>query len=126
MRKGYAAEYVAKKDLERIYGKGNVLKIAISQVGPDFIILGKPVYDICPLYKVVEVKETHGKKYYLRDKDKQQIMRIIEWCKEHQVKGELWVYTTKHGAKRKKIVQTLFDPSVAQFNIPYSWRFKIT
>jgi len=69
MRKGYKEEYKVKTKIERIYGKGNVIKNTSSQNIPDFVVLKK----VKTLHKKpfamswfvfgVEVKSTIEKKY---------------------------------------------------------------
>ena len=104
MKKGYYSELRAKKELEKEYGKGNVVKIAISQQGADFIVIS------CgEVVKIVEVKETHSKKYYPRPKEKNQIKRIIEFAKKQGITAELWIYKYKAmGSPAVKEVRVLW------------------
>ena len=71
MRKGYGAEYQVKQMLERMWGKGYVIKSASSRNIPDFIILGKKL--------AYEVKSTTRKKLILHKRDKEQYKRFLEW-----------------------------------------------
>lgn len=87
-KKGYFSELKAKKELQKTYGKYNVIKVAIGQFGGDFLIVSKG-----ELIKIIEVKETHKKKYYFNPREKIQIKRIKEFAKEQGVRAELWVYT---------------------------------
>ena len=89
MRKGYRYEYLAKKKLIEMYGKQNVIKLAIGQ-SADFIILSPKSNKI---EKIVEVKGTVKEKLYLKPRDKNQIKHIEELAKEHQIPMEVWIKT---------------------------------
>ena len=93
-RKGYQGEYLAKKELIDKFGSDNVIKIAIAQIGADFMVImgGK-------LVLLVEVKETIGKKYYPKKKEKEQFNRIYEFAKRNKCLAELWVYYRKGSGK---------------------------
>lgn len=84
-RKGYYAEYIAKKKLIKEFGKQNVIKMAIGQTA-DYIILSKGRIE-----KIVEVKDCHKKKYYPSPREKKQIACLLELAKEHDAGFELWV-----------------------------------
>ena len=43
-RKGYDSELRAKKELQKIYGKDNIIKIAISQQGADLFAIKNGKY----------------------------------------------------------------------------------
>tara|TARA_R110000787_G_scaffold98338_1_gene202318 strand:- start:394 stop:714 length:321 start_codon:yes stop_codon:yes gene_type:complete len=92
MRGGYYGEYKAKKELEDIYGKECVLKIAIAQIGADFMVIkeGK-------LILLVEVKETIKNKYYPREKERNQFARIAQFAQSNNSQAELWIYYRKGG-----------------------------
>ncbi len=106
MRKGYEGEYKAKKELQKIYGKDNVIKIAIAQQGADFFVFKEG-----RVYLQVEVKETISKKYYPLPSEKLQIKRLIQFGKNHKVRSELWVYYRKGtGIKTEKEVKVLYKP----------------
>lgn len=97
VRKGYDAEYRCKKENERIYGKGNCIKVAIGG-SSDFIIVS------CgELIKFIEVKETKKNKYYPLPKEKNQIKEVIKLAKQHKVPAELWIYFKK--GKGKQIIK---------------------
>lgn len=99
-RRGYQSELRAKKELEEIYGKGNVIKVAISQQGADHIVVS------CgELVKIIEVKETKKNKYYPSQKEKNQFRRIIEFARQHRIPAELWIYFKK-GTGKPVIKQT--------------------
>jgi len=83
-RKGYRAEYLVKKELIEKYGKYNVIKVAISQMGSDFLVVG------CgELIKLVEVKETKKKTKYFSEREKKQMREIIKFAQSHNVPAEL-------------------------------------
>jgi len=84
MRKGYTAEYEAKKELEKLFGKNNVFKLAIGQA-VDFIVL-KPKSG--KIEKLVEVKKRKGK--YWMSENKKQWERILAVSSEHNIPVELW------------------------------------
>jgi len=99
-RKGYVGEYLIKNRLIKEYGKINVLKIAISQEGSDFIVLQKG-----KIIKVVEVKETTKDKYYPSQKEKRQFERIRSFAKEHKIPAELYIVYRKGKGKKSEIVK---------------------
>lgn len=104
MRKGYLGEYKAKKELSEIYGKDNVIKIAISQMGSDFFV-------ICMgnVIKLVEVKETKRNKYYSTLQEKEQIERIKKFAELQQIPAEMWIYYKKgRGKKYIKKVEEIY------------------
>ena len=81
-RRGYKAELKAKKELQKTYGKDNVVKIAIGGA-EDFLVVG------CgELIKVVEVKEVHNKKYYPTAREQEQFRRIIYFAQLHHIPAE--------------------------------------
>jgi len=92
-RKGYYSEYKAKRELIDIWGKPNVIKVAIGGA-TDFIVVcqGK-------IIKVVEVKEAHKKKYYPRPNEKEQMRRIKEFAEIHGIRAEVWIYKYKDKGK---------------------------
>jgi Holliday junction resolvase len=86
VRRGYKAELKGKKDLQEIYGKSSVIKVAIGGA-EDFLIAS------CgELLKVIEVKEVHHKKYYPKKIEKEQFERIKEFAELHHIPAELWIY----------------------------------
>jgi len=106
MRKGYDGELKAKKELQKIYGKDNIIKIAISQQGADFFAFKEGRVDL-----QIEVKETVSKKYYPLPQEKEQIQRIIQFGKNHKIRSELWIYYKKGGGiKTEKEVRVLYKP----------------
>ncbi len=86
-RKGYRAEWLAKKELVAKYGKENVIKMAIGQTS-DFIVL-KP--NSGRIEKIVEVKSTVKPKWYPKPREKDQMERLIALAKEHNIQLELWI-----------------------------------
>jgi len=100
MRKGYRAEYLAKKELIEKYGKDNVIKVAIGQFGADFL-----VFNNGNLTKIVEVKQTHKNKFYPSKRERDQLRRIKEFAKKQGCEFEVWVYKFKtRGKKHEKEV----------------------
>jgi Holliday junction resolvase len=97
-RKGYQAEYEAKKILMQKFGKANVIKIAIANAGSDYIVVSKG-----ELVKCVEVKECHKKKYYPSKREIEQFKRIQAFCDEHQISGEVWVKYPRKPWNRARI-----------------------
>jgi len=86
MHKGYSSELIAKKELIKEFGKENVIKVAIGGA-QDYIILQRG-----RLKKVVEVKECHQKKYCPSSHNKEQMLRMLNFCREHEVRLELWIH----------------------------------
>jgi len=99
MRRGYSAEYEAKKGLIKNHGKENVIKVAISQDGPDFLIF-KPKGRSYNIYGF-EVKQTHQKKYYCAGRDKEQFRRLKAWHNANSIPIFYLIAITKHGVKTK-------------------------
>jgi hypothetical protein len=104
-RRGYKSELRAKKELQEIYGKSNVIKVAIGGA-EDFLVVG-----MGKLLKIIECKEIHNKKtFYPSLREKEQFERIIEFSKLHYVPAELWIYKF-FGTGKSVIKQTqnLYD-----------------
>jgi peptide subunit release factor 1 (eRF1) len=100
MRKGYRAEYQAKKELIKKYGGQNVLKVAIGGA-VDFLVLSPNKNKI---EKIVEVKECHKNKYYPSPRERVQFERLKEIGKNHSVKSELWIKHPRNDFIKKKLV----------------------
>ncbi len=100
MRKGYMAEYKAKKELIQKYGKENVLKVAIGGA-VDFLVLSPKKNKI---EKIVEIKECHKKKYYPTPREKMQFERLKEIGKKHSIKTELWIKHPRNDFIKKKLL----------------------
>ncbi len=104
-RSGYVGEYKAKKELENIYGKDSVLKIAIAQIGADFMIIKNG-----RLILLVEVKETIKKKYYPSKKEKSQFERIKQFAMTNKTRAELWIYYRKGtGSPSQKEIKCIYS-----------------
>ena len=86
-RRGYYAELLAKKELEKSYGPQNVIKMSIGQ-SCDFLVLS-PNED--KIEKIVEVKSTSKNKYYPRTNEKNQLKMIDMMSKEHKIAVEVWI-----------------------------------
>ena len=99
MRKGYRAEYTAKKELIQKYGKENVLKVAIGGA-VDFLVL-KPGKN--KIEKIIEVKECHKKKYYPTPREKIQFERLKEIGKKHSIKTEVWIKHPRNEFIKKEL-----------------------
>jgi len=100
MRKGYRAEYKAKKELIQKYGEKNVLKVAIGGA-VDFLVLNPNKNRI---EKIVEVKECHKNKYYPTPRERKQFERLKEIGKKHSIKTELWIKHPRNDFIKKKLV----------------------
>ncbi|MEM5866333.1 MAG: hypothetical protein QXG39_00235 [Candidatus Aenigmatarchaeota archaeon] len=90
MRRGYSFEYWVKQQLIKQYGKDSVIKLPFWEFKGDFLVINGD-----RILKVVECKK-HKSKFYPTKKEKEQILKIIEFCKNHNVLGEFWV---KEGRK---------------------------
>jgi len=101
-RKGYLGEYKAKKELQGIYGKDAVIKVAIGSFGGDFLII-----TLGELLKVIEVKTTIKEKYSLDKKTREQIKRIKKFAQSQGVPAELWLYCKKKN-NRIKVKKTYY------------------
>lgn len=88
-RKGYYGEYLVKEKLSNEFGIKNVIKIAISQQGVDYLVLkGKEVL------KLVEVKSTKKQKWYpIKEKDIRQFDKIVDFANERNIPVEYWIKT---------------------------------
>jgi peptide subunit release factor 1 (eRF1) len=100
MRKGYRAEYKAKKELIQKYGEENVLKVAIGGA-VDFLVLSPNKNKI---EKIVEVKECHKNKYYPTPREKAQFERLKEIGLKHSIKTELWIKHPRNDFIKKKLI----------------------
>ena len=100
MRRGYRAEYQAKKELIRTYGGENVLKVAIGGA-VDFLVLSP---DKNKIEKIVEVKECHKNKYYPTPREKIQFERVKEIGRKHSIETELWIKHPRNDFIKKKLI----------------------
>jgi hypothetical protein len=100
MHKGYRYEYLAKKKLIEMYGRQNVIKLAIGQ-SADFIILSPKNNKI---EKIIEVKGTIKEKFYLKPREKIQFKNIDDLAKEHNIPVEIWIKTKGKGFQIKQKV----------------------
>ena len=106
---GYWGEYKAKGELEAMFGKGNVLKIAIAQVGADFMVIvdGR-------LVLLVEVKTTIKNKYYSKPREKAQFERIRQFASTNNTRAELWIYYRRGiGVPSHKEVRVIYQNPLA-------------
>ena len=108
MRGGYSSEYRIKKELQEIWGRYNVVKVAISQMGSDFLIVS------CgELIKLVEVKETKQKKKYFNKREREQLEEIKRFAKSHHIPAELVVVFRR--GKGKPIIKdyvSIYEPKL--------------
>jgi len=87
MKKGYKAEYEAKKKLEKIFSKKNVFKVAIGGA-TDFFVLEPKKRRIL---KLIEVKTTKKNYWYPGEHDLKQYKILIQISKEHKIPIEYWI-----------------------------------
>jgi len=86
MKKGYKAEWEAKKILFKKYPKDSVFKVAIGGA-VDFFILGKGG----KVEKIVEVKKTNKKQWYPTEHDKKQYQTLVKIQKKFKIPVEYWI-----------------------------------
>lgn len=86
MKKGYKAEWEAKKILFKKYSPDSVFKIAIGGA-VDFLILGKNK----KVEKIVEVKKTNKKKWYPTARERKQFLMLKKIQKKHKIPIEYWI-----------------------------------
>jgi LysM repeat protein len=86
MKKGYKAEWEAKKILFKKYPKDSVFKVAIGGA-VDFFILGKDAR----VEKIVEVKKTNKKQWYPTEHDKKQYQTLVKIQKKFKIPVEYWI-----------------------------------
>jgi LysM repeat protein len=86
MKKGYKAEWEAKKILFKKYPKDSIFKVAIGGA-VDFFILGKNA----KVEKIVEVKKTNKKQWYPTEHDKKQYQTLVKIQKKFKIPVEYWI-----------------------------------
>jgi LysM repeat protein len=86
MRKGYKAEWEAKRVLSKKYSPDRIFKVAIGGA-TDFFVLGKKG----KIIKLVEVKKTNKKKWYPTEHDLKQYQRLKKIQKKHKIPVEYWI-----------------------------------
>lgn len=102
-RKGYSGEYKAKQELSQLYGSSNVLKLAIAQIGADYMVFKQG-----RIVLLVEVKETNADKYYASKRELLQFVRIKAFAQEHKCDAQLWIYYRKgKGKEMEKEIRDL-------------------
>jgi len=84
-RKGYSAEYLAKRKLITSYGEENVIKTASQRGIPDYIILN-PIMGI-------EVKSSRKPKVYIQSRDIRQWRATSNWMKKKKAPIFYWMVT---------------------------------
>jgi LysM repeat protein len=86
MKKGYKAEWEAKKILFKKYPKDSIFKVAIGGA-VDFFILGKDAR----VEKIVEVKKTNKNQWYPTEHDKKQYQTLVKIQKKFKIPVEYWI-----------------------------------
>jgi hypothetical protein len=86
MKKGYKAEWEAKKTLFKKYPSDSILKVAIGGT-VDFCVLGKNG----KILKFIEVKKTNKNFWYPGDHDFIQFKRLNKIQKKYGVPVEYWI-----------------------------------
>ena len=86
MKRGYKAEYEAKKILYKKYSPESVMKIAIGGT-TDFCVLGKNGR----ILKLVEIKKTNKKRWYPTNHDWSQFKMLERINKKHKIPVEYWI-----------------------------------
>ena len=86
MRRGYKAEWEAKRVLSKKYSKNRIFKVAIGGT-TDFFVLGKGG----KILKLVEVKKTNKKRWYPGKHDFKQYQRLKEIEKKLKIPVEYWI-----------------------------------
>jgi len=85
VRKGYMAEKWVKDKLVALYGKDDVIKVAIAGK-IDYIVLNRG-----RIVKGVEVKECHQSRYTPSKREIEQFKWLLAFAKRHKCNAELWV-----------------------------------
>lgn len=96
-RRGYADEYHVKRLLEKQYGKNHVIKVAVSQKAPDYLVITDEGLI------GVEVKGRHQPKYRPADHDKKQWAMIKEWMESTGVPVYYYLITRVANGKSTKL-----------------------
>jgi len=86
MRKGYKAEWEAKKVLAKKYSSERIFKVAIGGA-TDFFVLGKEG----KIVKLIEVKKTNKKNWYPTRHDLTQYQKLKKIQKRHKIPVEYWI-----------------------------------
>jgi len=86
MKRGYKAEWEAKKILFKNYPKDCVFKVAIGGTVDFFILNNEGRID-----KIVEVKKTNKKHWYPTPRDKKQYEVLSKIQKKFKVPVEYWI-----------------------------------
>ena len=86
MKRGYWAEYEAKKALFKKYSPQNVFKVAIGG-SIDFFVLGKNG----KILKLIEVKKTNKNWWYPTKHDFEQFKILEKFQKRHKIEVEYWI-----------------------------------
>jgi hypothetical protein len=104
MKKGYKAEWEAKKILFKKYPKDSIFKVAIGGT-VDFFILGKTG----KIEKIIEVKKTNKKRWYPTKHDKKQYLNLKNIQKKFKIPVEYWMKVNgKWTVLKLKEMETFF------------------
>jgi len=109
-RRGYDQEYKAKQLLIKKYGKGFVVKVAVSQQAPDYLCFTEN--DLYNIY-AYEVKSTHKKKYTPNNHDKEQFKVFKEWSNSNGIPVFYWI-TLNKGAPFQELTLEQYEQSFMQ------------
>jgi hypothetical protein len=86
MKKGYKAEWEAKRILFKTYPKDSIFKIAIGGA-VDFFILGKEG----KVEKIIEIKKTNKNRWYPTKHDKDQYKALMKIHHRFHIPIEYWI-----------------------------------
>ncbi len=86
MKKGYKAEWEAKKILFKKYSPDSVFKVAIGGA-VDFFVLGENG----KIEKIVEVKRTKKNWWYPNEHDQKQYQILKKIQKKYKIPVEYWI-----------------------------------
>lgn len=86
MKKGYKAEWEAKKILLKKYSSESVFKVAIGGA-VDFFVLGKDG----KIHKIIEVKKTNKNWWYPIEHDFKQFQFLKKIHKKFKIPVEYWI-----------------------------------
>jgi len=100
-RRGYEDEYHVKKQLVKAFGAHNVLKVAVSQKAPDFIVLRSKCKSLGPF--AVEVKGRVEGKFKPNKHDLEQYAQFCDWSNLSEVQIDYYIVTREKNGKSNKV-----------------------
>jgi len=92
MKRGYKAEYEARKKLGQKYLPQNIVKVAIGGA-TDFLVLEPKGNKVL---KIVEVKTTKKNQWYPGEHDFKQFKEIVKFSRNHNIPIEYWIKIKGH------------------------------